>query len=225
MPHLLGANALSSPAMWAALCALACGLLLGAERRGWQKGIWIFKPLASTAFVATALAAGALESSYGLLVLTGLVLCWLGDVLLIPEDSAGSFLAGIGSFLLGHVAYAVAFATLGLDAAALAASAGVVAALGGWILRWLWPHLEGIFRTAVPAYVLVIGSMVATSVASVAAGASPAIAFGAILFAVSDVAVARSRFIEAGFANSCWGLPLYFGGQVVLAMTVAGAVG
>jgi uncharacterized membrane protein YhhN len=211
----------SWPEAWMTCCALSCGLLLASERATWRPGIWLFKPLASTAFVATAVSLGALDTRYGALVLSGLALCWLGDLLLIPKGSQGAFLAGIASFLLGHVAYAAAFVGLGVDGLALALAAAVVVALGGWVLHWLRPHLEGVFVTAVPAYVLVIGTMVATSVAAVAAGASIWIAVGAWMFAVSDVSVARDRMVEPGFVNGLWGLPLYFGGQLALAASVA----
>lgn len=209
-------------APWILLCAAGCAAVLVSEWRGARLGVWIGKPLAATAFVVAALDAGALASSYGSLVLAGLVLCWLGDVLLIPNDSEPSFLAGIGSFLLGHVLYGVAFTSLGVDGAALAAGV-VIAILGAaLILPWLRPHLDGVFRTAVPAYVVVIGAMLALAIGAVGAGATPLIALGAAAFAVSDVAVARDRMVQPSFANGAWGLPLYFAAQLVLASTVTG---
>jgi hypothetical protein len=44
---------------------------------------------------------------------------------------------------------------------------------------------------------------------------------GAVLFALSDVFVARDRFVHSGFANRQWGLPLYFLAQLILAASVA----
>jgi hypothetical protein len=41
------------------------------------------------------------------------------------------------------------------------------------------------------------------------------------MFFVSDLAVARERFIEHTFLNKTWGLPLYYGGQLLLATSVA----
>ena len=213
---------LSRPTSWIVLCAVACGLLLWSEYRTWRPGIWSFKLLASSAFVATALGAGALDSGYGRFVLCGLALCWLGDLLLIPERSETAFLAGIGSFLLGHVAYAIAFWRLPLSGLGLALAGVAIAGLGALVLRWLRPHLTGIFRAAVPAYVAVIGVMLATAMATFVAGSSPAIAIGALLFAVSDLSVARNRLVQADFATVAWGLPLYFAGQLFLATSVAG---
>jgi len=48
-----------------------------------------------------------------------------------------------------------------------------------------------------------------------------AIALGAAMFALSDVSVARDRFVAKAFVNRAWGLPLYFAAQLILASTVA----
>ena len=47
---------------------------------------------------------------------------------------------------------------------------------------------------------------------------------GALGFFLSDLAVARERFVAKGFTNKLWGLPLYYGAQLLLAWT-AGAPG
>ena len=43
---------------------------------------------------------------------------------------------------------------------------------------------------------------------------------GAIVFAASDVAVARDRFVARSFVNRAWGLPAYYAAQLVLAWSV-----
>jgi hypothetical protein len=45
-------------------------------------------------------------------------------------------------------------------------------------------------------------------------------AAGAILFYVSDLAVARHRFIQRSFINRALGLPIYYLGQLLLALTI-----
>jgi hypothetical protein len=40
---------------------------------------------------------------------------------------------------------------------------------------------------------------------------------GAVLFFVSDLFVARNRFVAPGLANRLLGLPAYYGGQVLIA--------
>jgi hypothetical protein len=67
--------------------------------------------------------------------------------------------------------------------------------------------------------------MVVCAIGAAAAGAPLAAAVGAVLFAASDVSVARDRFVGAGFSNRLWGLPLYVGAQLLLAASVATATG
>jgi len=206
-----------------ALTLVALAALLVAEQREWRTGIWIFKPLASTAFIATAVAAGALEGgSYGAFVLAGLVLSWWGDVLLIPEDRPAIFRAGILAFLLGHVAYVVAFASRGLDTSWAAITILVLAAPVVTVVRWLRPNVPPELKIAVYAYVAVISLMLIAAFACWPTTLDPRIPIGALMFYVSDLAVARDRFIAPGFSNRTWGLPLYYGGQLVLASTAGG---
>jgi hypothetical protein len=44
---------------------------------------------------------------------------------------------------------------------------------------------------------------------------------GALTFTASDVLVARNRFMRREFVNRAVGLPLYYGGQLLLAATPA----
>ena len=67
------------------------------------------------------------------------------------------------------------------------------------------------------AYVAVITAMVALSVGTTLYQGSQLIPVAAFMFWLSDISVARGRFKEAGFSNRAWGIPLYFGAQVVFA--------
>lgn len=205
-------------------CALAVCALLVAERRESQLGKWLAKPLASAAFIVVALLAGAFESGYGRLVLLGLSLCLLGDVLLIPAGRASVFRAGVFAFLAGHVAYAAAFLTQPLSRTGLClAGAGLALAL--WrVWRWVQPSLPADMRLPVQAYFVVIGVMAALACAVTSGGGSWVIAAGALAFTVSDVAVARDRFVRQQFLNRAWGLPLYYSAQVLLAWSPAALV-
>lgn len=206
------------------LTIAATAALLDAERHDGRIGVWIFKPLAAAGFLGAALANGALASVYGCWILAGLVLSMIGDVLLIPRDAKLSFLLGLVSFLLGHVAYTGAFALRGLDPIATAIGALPVAAASMLALRYLWPHVQ---RNApklqwpVLAYMAVISTMLVCAAGTVGKGSNPLILVGAIAFYVSDLAVARQRFVAQSFTNKLWGLPLYFGAQLLLAATVA----
>jgi len=206
--------------LFAAATVLLAVLLLVAEARGSRAGIWVAKPLASAGFVATAIADGASETPYGRLVLIALVFGWLGDVLLIPRSRA-VFAGGIASFLLGHLAFAAAFLLRGADLGWTAACALALAvpAVATW--RWLRAHVPASLKLAVIAYVIVISAMLACAVGTAARASAPLLLLGATMFFVSDLAVARNRFVAPGFANKLWGLPLYYGGQLLLAASAA----
>lgn len=204
----------------AAAAAVAALLLLG-ERPGNLRAKWTFKPVASALFIVAALLQGP-ESRYDWLVVGGLVLGAVGDLALIPRDRR-AFLAGLVSFLLAHVAYALAFADRA-DPRALPPAwlAGLCLASAALYL-YFRPHL-GRMRAPVAAYVVVITVMLATAWA--VAAALPGrfgwqVATGATLFYLSDITVARARFVPGtGFANRAVGLPLYYAAQFLLALTI-----
>ena len=208
-------------ASWAPylLCAVAVAGLLWAEYRGSRQGLWLAKPVASLAFIWAGIAAGALDSTYGQWILLGLVLCLLGDVLLIPHDRAAVFRAGVFAFLGGHVAYSAAFLTQPLDGFGLAGGAVLLAVVVGGVLRWLASSLPADMAWPVRIYMIVIGVMSALACGVTAAGGPWAVAVGALAFTASDVSVARDRFVRHEFLNRAWGLPLYYGAQLLLAAT------
>ncbi len=204
----------------AATVVAVIGLLI-AEYRGSRTGVWIAKPLASTGFIAVALAAGALETPYGVAVTVALVLCWVGDVFLIPKGAGTLFLVGLVSFLLGHVGFMVAFALRGPDPLWMAAAALLALPPARAVLNWLRPHVSARMKAPVVAYVIVISAMLVTAAGAAGATGRSAIAAGALCFYLSDLHVARHRFVSATFWNKSWGLPLYYGAQLILASTVS----
>jgi uncharacterized membrane protein YhhN len=191
--------------------------LVLAEARG--VGVWGTKPLASTGFLWVALAHGATVSAYGRWVLAALVLSWWGDVLLIPRGR-GTFLAGLGSFLLAHLAFCGAFLARGVSGTHTLGAAVLVGLFSRRVARWLLPHVEAKMKPPVVAYSTAITAMVSLALGAAAQAREPAVALGAVLFLLSDLAVARDRFVAPGFDNRAWGLPLYYAAQVVLARTV-----
>jgi uncharacterized membrane protein YhhN len=82
---------------------------------------------------------------------------------------------------------------------------------------WLWTPAGREMRPVVVAYIVVISAMVAGAVGAVAAGAPGVIAVAAPLFYVSDLFVARNRFVAPGFVNRLAGLPLYYAAQILFA--------
>lgn len=215
--------ALSDPRVLASLVCAACvaGLLL-ADRAGSAAGRVLAKLGASSCFVALALALGATGSRYGQWVLAALALGWLGDALLLSRRPR-AFLAGLAVFLLSHLCFAAAFVLAGpLSLLACAIAAAGALAFGAGVLRWLLPHTPSEFKLPVRAYVVVILGMCIAAAGYAAASGRWAVLAGALLFALSDLAVARDRFVQPGFVNRLWGWPTYFAAQLLLAGTVAG---
>ena len=193
--------------------------LLAAEWRGSLLGKWLTKPLASAAFIALAVERGAASSRYGLAILTALTLSWFGDVFLIPKSKTW-FRVGLFSFLLGHVAFCAAFVIHGLSPIPAAVSAAPLAVVGFFVWRRLAPHIEGKLRAPVIAYVAVITVMVACAVGAHPSQPSSLPLVAAVSFYVSDLSVAIDTFIKRSFWNRLWGLPLYYGAQLLFAWTV-----
>lgn len=210
-----------------AILTVACVVvLLSRERRGDRFGQAILKLMASTGFIGCALAAGAPGSSFGRGVLFGLALSWLGDACLLSRRRS-LFLAGLVCFLLAHVAYATVFVSLGVDRKVTLGAGVALAVIGTGVARWLLPRVEMGMHVPVISYVVVISAMVAlgTGAASVAldrGAPGPVVAILVIApaaFYLSDLAVARDRFVERQFVNRLWGLPLYYGAQILFAIS------
>ncbi len=206
----------------AVLCLAAAVIHVAASRFKRTIISALAKAAASTAFVAIAVVNGATVTQYGRFILVALVLSWCGDVFLLSRTSA-FLLAGIAAFLLAHVAFAVAFLQESIDAYSFAAALACMSVTGIILARWLWPRLGGFYRIAVPVYILAIMLMTSLAVGMRRASMPATVAFGAILFAVSDVSVAKDRFIDSSISNKIWGIPLYYAAQILLAMSVIAA--
>lgn len=199
-----------------AVLSLAFALIyVLAEWFGGGPKAWTAKILASSCFVVLAVINEPSRSSFGIIMLAALVLSWLGDVLLLSLRNE-LLLAGIAAFLLAHVAFGSAFLSLDIDLSLF------VAALGFWniaallLLTWLWKHLAGNNRFAVVVYLAAISVVASLAFAT----RSPVIALAAIMFAVSDISVARDRFVERSIINRAWGIPLYYLAQVLFALSI-----
>ncbi|PRQ02146.1 YhhN-like protein [Enhygromyxa salina] len=207
--------------LWVALTLAALGLHLFVQHREWTIATAVTKLAASTGFLLTAINAGALELGWGRWLFVGLVLSWLGDAFLLGRAKP-IFLAGLGAFLLGHVGYCVAFAVHGFDATAALTAAPLLALAGLLVDRWLRDRVDDDMRLPVRAYIVVISIMLTLAIGAWRAGASHLLLLGAVSFYLSDLSVARERFVQPEFLNRLWGLPAYYLGQLCLALSVLG---
>ena len=215
-----------------AICAVAVIVLLAGEYRKHKLMRVIAKTIASLAFVVGAWSSSAFQDpscdpvgwdDYSRIMLIGLVLRLAGDIALLGKSSR-AFLVGLVAFLLGHIAYVVAFAQLAPPSTWLHPFALAPVIVGGIALYLLWPRL-GEMRLPVIIYVLAIVAMMAAAIAVARIPALPdhvraLIVIGAALFFVSDLAVARDKFVGASFTNRAWGLPTYYAGQLLIAWSI-----
>jgi uncharacterized membrane protein YhhN len=209
------------------ILSAAVPLLLGLlyfEKRESTKGLLLTKPFLSALFIATALTGPYADREYFGLILAGLILCMAGDVFLIFFFAKKPFLAGLVSFLSGHVLYAIAFFTLAGPGRGNWIIIAPILAISGVIFVWLRPHL-GKMLIPVLAYVTIITAMVigAATLASAETARFPGRMLalsGALLFYVSDIFIARQRFVTPNFFNRAIGLPLYYAGQFMIAFSI-----
>ncbi len=202
-----------------ALCIAAAMVHIVAEWRRWGTIRWTSKLAASTAFVTLAILNGATDSTYGRLILLGLIFSWFGDALLLSLKST-FLLAGIAAFFFAHVAFAAAFASKLPDSLPLIISLAITGAAALIFLRWLWSFLETFYKLAVPVYLMAITAMTSLAISAGFASQSPLLGIAAIMFAASDVSVALNRFVERKIVNKAWGLPLYYAAQILFAASV-----
>jgi uncharacterized membrane protein YhhN len=205
------------------LAVLLLTALLYFERQANHKAVLPIKTLLSCLFIITAVFEAHPLPGYFYLLLIGLIFCLGGDICLaLPRDRM--FLYGLISFLLGHVFYIIAFFYVAHLNSWTWFGSGLCAVLSGGIYFWLRPHL-GSMNVPVLGYVIVITLMVAGAWSifgsvHLAWNGRLLVFIGALGFYVSDVFVARNRFIKPEFLNRSIGLPLYYGGQFLLAFSV-----
>ena len=200
--------------------ALACTALVYFLRMGWPEMAAAAKLSASIGYLATAITAGCLRQRVGRIVFAGLLLSFFGDMFLVGQ-SQRNFLLGLTSFLLAHVAYITAFVAAGLSRKWVLRTAIPVIAIAAMVLLWMSPHVAPYLATPVYIYTAVISLMVIAAFGARGAGASKLIVAGALMFFVSDLSVAAQRILESDFPTYVWGLPLYYAGQIAIALGAA----
>jgi uncharacterized membrane protein YhhN len=208
------------------IIGLAVILLVGLlyfEKNGNQKGKLPTKTILSCLFIFTALVQAHLIPVYFYILLFGLIFCLGGDVFLaLPQERM--FLLGLVSFLLGHVLYVVGFFYVADVSQWTWVGCLVGLLVSGLVFWWLRPHL-GPMLIPVIAYIIVITVMVIgawTVLGDTKLGyAGRLLVFiGAVSFYLSDLFVARDRFLKSEFTNRLIGLPMYYCGQFLLAFSI-----
>lgn len=216
------------------LYALIVLALLVAELREDRRAQFFFKPLAAMGFVILALQFGALDSFYGQLILGGLMACALGDLFLLARNSEKLFIGGMAAFGLGHLLYLVAFVThlappisnvvnpgYSLPNGVLVVPLILSFLIGLLIYRGTIPKISKLMKLVIGFYVVIIFLMVFFSSYIDLKGLRIFVPIAAFMFAISDMFVARDRFVKPSPKNSLAITPLYFGAQALFAISVS----
>lgn len=201
------------------LTILSAALHLRAEYLGPQYHIYLFKPLTMVFILLIALQSRWPDfSRYKVAILAGLLFSLAGDVfLMLPSDR---FIAGLVSFLVAHLFYIAAFTSgtgFGFSWRALPCVLYGIA-----IFSILAPHL-GEMKLPVLVYVVVILVMAwqAWERWSQTGQTGALLAcLGAVLFVVSDSALAINRFRGQYGGAQALILSTYFAAQWLIARSV-----
>ena len=208
------------------LAILLLAGLLFFEKNGNQRGKLAAKTVLSGLFIFTALVQSRPIAGYFYILLIGLIFCLGGDVFLaLPREKM--FLFGLVSFLLGHIFYVGCFFYVADLSHWSWIGVGIGLVASGSVFFWLRPYLGPMLRPVI-AYIVVItvmlvGGWTVLCDAGVELSGRLMVFGGALSFYVSDLFVARDRFLKTEFKNRLIGLPLYYFGQFLLAFSV-GAV-
>lgn len=206
------------PLLAASLTALTLVAMFAREALGIGGSARPWLLAASTGFVLTCLLAGALSTRPGGVILLALVACWLGDYF-----GSTWFIASVAAFAAAHLLLIGAFATIGLAWRRVAAASAPVVLAGvaaGW---WLLPHVPADQRPLIVAYMLVISAMVACAWGVRPDCGSAVLIAAAVLFYISDIFVARWRFVSPGPENAYLCYPLYYAACLLFALGVPAA--
>lgn len=208
--------------------------LLVAEVREDRRAQYIFKPFATLGFILLALQCGALDSVYGQIILAGLVACTIGDMFLLSRNSEILFIGGMIAFGLGHLFYLIAFASNSAPPISNIVDPGfsfpnglvVIPLAFGFLVglvvyRGIIPKLSKLMKLAIALYVVIIFLMVFFASYVDLKGMLIFVPVAAMMFAVSDMFVAKDRFVKSNPKNALAITPLYFGAQALFALSVS----
>jgi uncharacterized membrane protein YhhN len=213
---------LNNMAILSAAVLLMAGLL-HFETRESTLGKLLTKTPLSILFIVTALLQPHPDQWYFHFIFIALFFCLAGDVFLaLPMKR--TFLFGLVAFLIGHILYIIAFTYLADVKAWANMGTPIILIVSAVVYGIFRPHLKDM-TYPVLVYVIVISLMLCGALAVLLTPADerlgPVLVFtGALLFYLSDLFVARDRFMGRSPVNRWIGLPLYYGGQFMLAFSV-----
>jgi len=211
----------SASVVFPIVTGLGCAGALAAARAEAPRSYGVMKAVASLAFIGTAVAAGATGAAWSSLALGALVLAAAGDVALAGPGTRG-LRVGLGFFAAAHTMYFAAFVLHGTSGPVFAVTALVAALIAGGAWLTLRDRITGSMRTPVGVYLVIVAAVLAAGTATGISHRAWLLVCGVLLVVGSDAAVARDRFGKPRFANRLLGLPAYYVGQTLIALSLVG---
>lgn len=150
------------------------------------------------------------RTKYEFLILIGLIFCWFGDYF-------SGFKITVISFFLAHLNFIFAFLSCGINKIRPLKITPLVIIFSGIIAFWLYPHVPKADQIFVLGYMIIISIMVVFAFGI--REPNIIIILGAILFYISDIFVARWRFVDASSINGVFCYPLYYGSCILFALS------
>lgn len=203
-----------------ALVLVSAVAAIWSEAKGRKRVHHVAKPLTTVLIIAVAaLAAAPVPAAYKTVVLAGLFFSLLGDVALMFPDRL--FIAGLVAFLAAQILYIVAFKPAPGQAVPLMTFLPFV--LYGLLMFFLLAPGLGPLKLPVLVYIGAITAMAGFAAVRYVhlGGTRPLLAFvGAVLFLVSDSALAYDRFAKKFAAARALVLATYFPAQLLIALSV-----
>ena len=183
------------------------------------------KPLLIPAIMVFYIGSVGFQSAFSRRFILALFFSWLGDILLMFEDRNDLyFILGLSSFLTAHILYILYFAGIRSDTQSFFRKRPVmfiaVVAYVIELLYLLWPQL-GHLKVPVLVYALVIGTMLAMALwqyGKLPRNTALLFIFGAMLFVLSDSALALNRFYQSHPASGILVMSTYVAAQTCLAL-------
>jgi alkylglycerol monooxygenase len=209
---LWGVNALLQNRITPLMCGYVqlAAVTIVSQVLGWTELYQMFKPMTMLTLMFIAWSANDLANPTKVWLVRALGLSWVGDVLLLYPSM---FLPGLVSFLAAHVCYIV---MLGKDAPWLHSRRAVAWCMSFAVLVFVVLDQNGLpaeMRWPVAAYVLVIATMAAQAwgrAKHLGHASSRLVAWGSVLFMLSDSVLALDKFVSPLPLAGLWVLATYY---------------
>ncbi len=200
-----------------ALFVFSAALCCASDALGWRGVEMAAKP-AAMAFLILSVAMRAGQSDVKRLILCAFSASLVGDTLLLWSTL---FLPGLAAFVVAHGFYIATFSR-GVGLWPSRAALVLIGAFGVLLVAYVWPGVPADLKAPVAFYVGVVALMASQAVGRATvlrSRAALAVGAGGVLFMISDMTIALTKFAAIAWAGQ-WTLPTYYLAQGLIAFFI-----